>query len=101
MFDAMTTAAVSLKDVHLTLPSRAGNVDILRGVDLTVRPGEALGIVGPSGSGKTTLLMVIAGLERASRGEVTIAGQSLPARARTSLPPSGATISESCSSPST
>ena len=60
MFDAMTTSAVSLKNVHLTLPSRAGNVDILRGVDLEVRPGEALGIVGPSGSGKTTLLMVIA-----------------------------------------
>ena len=77
MFDAMTAAAVSLKDVHLSMPSRAGTVDILRGVDLTVKPGEALGIVGPSGSGKTTLLMVIAGLERASRGEVIVAGQSL------------------------
>ena len=77
MFDTMTTSAVSLKDVHLTLPSRAGNVDILRGVDLTVNAGEALGIVGPSGSGKTTLLMVIAGLEKASRGTVTVAGQSL------------------------
>jgi putative ABC transport system ATP-binding protein len=85
MFDAMTTTAVSLKDVHLTLPSRAGNVDILRGVDLTVRPGEALGIVGPSGSGKTTLLMVIAGLERASRGEVTVAGQSLTAKGEDEL----------------
>ena len=77
MFDAMTTSAVSLKDVHLTLPSRAGNVDSLRGVDLTVMPGEALGIVGPSGSGKTTLLMVIAGLEKASKGDVTVAGKSL------------------------
>ena len=77
MFDSMTTAAVSLRNVHLTLPSRAGNVDILRGVDLEVRPGEALGIVGPSGSGKTTLLMVIAGLEKASRGEVVVAGKSL------------------------
>jgi putative ABC transport system ATP-binding protein len=85
MFDAMTTAAVSLKDVHLTLPSRAGNVDILRGVDLTVRPGEALGIVGPSGSGKTTLLMVIAGLERASRGEVIVAGQSLAGKGEDEL----------------
>ncbi len=77
MFDAMTTAAVSLRNVHLTLPSRAGDVDILRGVDLEVRPGEALGIVGPSGSGKTTLLMVIAGLEKASKGEVTVAGKPL------------------------
>jgi putative ABC transport system ATP-binding protein len=77
MFDAMTPTAISLKDVHLSLPSRAGTVDILRGIDLAVRPGEALGIVGPSGSGKTTLLMVIAGLERASRGEVVVAGQLL------------------------
>ena len=85
MFDTMTATAVSLKDVHLTLPSRAGNVDILRGVDLTVRPGEALGIVGPSGSGKTTLLMVIAGLERASRGEVIVAGQSLAGKGEDEL----------------
>lgn len=85
MFDTMTPAAVSLKDVHLTLPSRAGNVDILRGIDLSVRPGEAVGIVGPSGSGKTTLLMVIAGLERASRGEVTVAGQSLSGKSEDEL----------------
>ena len=77
MFDAMSTTAVSLKNVHLSLPSRAGTVDILRGINLAVRPGEALGIVGPSGSGKTTLLMVIAGLEQASRGEVVVAGQRL------------------------
>ncbi len=85
MFDAMTTSAVSLKDVHLTLPSRAGNVEILRGVSLRVEPGEALGIVGPSGSGKTTLLMVIAGLERASRGEVMVAGQSLAGKSEDEL----------------
>ncbi len=85
MFDKMTHAVVSLQDVHLTLPSRAGNVDILRGVDLTVKAGEALGIVGPSGSGKTTLLMVIAGLEPASRGAVTVAGQSLAGKSEDEL----------------
>ena len=85
MFDAMTTTAVSLKDVYLSLPSRAGTVDILRGVDLSVKAGEALGIVGPSGSGKTTLLMVIAGLERASRGEVVVAGQSLTGKGEDEL----------------
>ncbi len=85
MSEAVTPTAVSLRDVHLTLPSRAGNVDILRGVDLSVRPGEALGIVGPSGSGKTTLLMVIAGLERASRGEVMVAGQSLTGKSEDQL----------------
>jgi putative ABC transport system ATP-binding protein len=74
---AMPAPIISLQDVHLTLSSRAGPVDILRGVDLTVRPGEALGIVGPSGSGKTTLLMVIAGLERISSGAVTVNGTPL------------------------
>ncbi len=73
----MSAAIVSLEDVRLTLPSSAGPVDILRGVDLTVSPGEALGIVGPSGSGKTTLLMVIAGLEKVSSGAITVDGTPL------------------------
>src|SRR5262245_8535547 len=74
---AMPAPLISLEDVHLTLTSRAGPVDILRGIDLTVAEGEALGIVGPSGSGKTTLLMVIAGLERVSSGAITVNGTSL------------------------
>ena len=73
----MTDLAVALNTVRLTLPSRAGDVEILRGVDLAVKQGEALGIVGPSGSGKTTLLMVIAGLERASAGTVVVSGKPL------------------------
>ena len=73
----MTQSAVLLKDVTLTLPSRAGNVEILKGVDLSVRSGEAIGIVGPSGSGKTSLLMLIAGLERATSGTLEVAGTSL------------------------
>jgi putative ABC transport system ATP-binding protein len=73
----MTQSAVLLKDVTLTLPSRAGNVEILKGVDLSVKSGEAVGIVGPSGSGKTSLLMLIAGLERATSGTLEVAGTSL------------------------
>jgi putative ABC transport system ATP-binding protein len=73
----MPAPLISLEDVHLTLASRAGPVDILRGIDLAVAPGEALGIVGPSGSGKTTLLMVIAGLERVSSGTVAVNGTLL------------------------
>jgi putative ABC transport system ATP-binding protein len=65
---------VSLRGVGLTLKSRAGAVEILRGVDLDVAAGESVAIVGPSGSGKTSLLMVIAGLERASTGAVRVAG---------------------------
>ena len=73
----MTQSAVLLKNITLTLPSRAGNVEILRGVDLSVNAGEAIGIVGPSGSGKTSLLMLIAGLERATTGILEVAGTSL------------------------
>jgi putative ABC transport system ATP-binding protein len=65
---------IALADVSLTLTSRAGPVEILRGIDLAVSPGESIAIVGPSGSGKTSLLMVVAGLERASAGEVRVAG---------------------------
>jgi len=68
---------VVLDDVRLTLGSAAGEVNILRGIDLTIRAGEAVGVVGPSGSGKTTMMMVVGGLERPSSGTVTIAGENL------------------------
>ena len=77
MCTPMTQSAVLLKNVTLTLPSRAGDVEILKGVDLSVRSGEAIGIVGPSGSGKTSLLMLIAGLESATSGTLEVAGISL------------------------
>ncbi|MGH6814950.1 MAG: ABC transporter ATP-binding protein [Hyphomicrobiaceae bacterium] len=65
---------VTLSDVHLTLTSRAGPVDILRGIDLEILQGQTVAVVGPSGSGKTSLLMIMAGLERVSRGGVRVAG---------------------------
>lgn len=72
-----SSAAIDLSDVHLSLSGAGGPVHILRGIDLRVEGGETLGLVGPSGSGKTSLLMVIAGLERASRGEVQAAGMNI------------------------
>jgi putative ABC transport system ATP-binding protein len=68
---------IELDKVHLTLTSKAGPVHILRGVSLAIPAGQPAAIVGPSGSGKTSLLMVMAGLERASSGTVTIAGREL------------------------
>jgi putative ABC transport system ATP-binding protein len=67
-------SAIKLEDLHVTLPSRAGPVAILRGIDLKVPAEEAVAIVGPSGSGKSTLLMVVAGLERATEGSVEVMG---------------------------
>jgi putative ABC transport system ATP-binding protein len=71
------SALIRLIDVHLKLESPAGPVNILRGIDLEIGPGERVGIVGPSGSGKSTLLMVIGGLERPTSGQVLVDGQDL------------------------
>lgn len=70
---------VDLHNVELTLPSRAGFVDILRGISWSVEAGRSVAVVGPSGSGKTSLLMILAGLERASRGSVQVVGQDFSA----------------------
>lgn len=77
--------AFSLKDVHLSLSSRAGEVKILRGISVDAAAGEAIGIVGPSGSGKTTLLMVIAGLEAVTSGHISVADISLTGKSETAL----------------
>jgi len=66
--------AIRLEHVHVTLVSRAGPVAILRGLDMGVAAGESIAVVGRSGSGKSTLLMVIAGLERATEGRVSVLG---------------------------
>jgi putative ABC transport system ATP-binding protein len=68
---------VRIRDLHLSVPSAAGPVNILRGVALDIARGEAVGLVGPSGSGKTSLLMVLAGLERASSGSVALDGREI------------------------
>jgi putative ABC transport system ATP-binding protein len=81
MRDGITSGepAIVLSQVQVRLASAAGEVNILRGLDLTVALGEAVGVIGPSGGGKSTMMMVIAGLERANDGVVRTAGIDLTA----------------------
>jgi putative ABC transport system ATP-binding protein len=63
-----------------TYDAAHGPLTVLKEVSFDLSAGETLAIVGPSGSGKTTLLGLCAGLDRASGGEVIIAGESLASR---------------------
>jgi putative ABC transport system ATP-binding protein len=68
---------IRLSNVHLSLDSAAGPVQILRGVDLEVERGASVSVVGPSGSGKSSLLAIIGGIERPTSGGVRVAGVDL------------------------
>ncbi|MEC8202884.1 MAG: ATP-binding cassette domain-containing protein, partial [Pseudomonadota bacterium] len=76
---------VWLQKVELTFKSDVGEINILRGIDLSVEKGESVGVVGPSGSGKTSMIMVIAGLEQVSSGLISVAGREISALAEDSL----------------
>ncbi len=73
----MTTPslAIEARNLKLTLGSDDAPVEILRGIDLDIRDGEVVALLGPSGSGKSSLMAVLSGLERASSGALSVAGQ--------------------------
>ncbi|KQV41390.1 MULTISPECIES: ABC transporter ATP-binding protein [unclassified Rhizobium] len=66
---------VTIRHLSKSFTLNGRPLPVLRGLNLTIRPGESLAIVGASGSGKTTLLRVLAGLEEADAGEVLIDGR--------------------------
>ncbi len=78
-------AALELADVYLTLPAASGPVEILKGVSFRAMPGESVAVVGPSGSGKSSLIAVATGIERATRGEVKLLGESLSGKSEDEL----------------
>lgn len=70
-------SAIDLKNVCLSLSGPNGSTRILDQINLEVNASEKVSLVGPSGSGKTSLLMIMAGLERATSGDVLIAGEAI------------------------
>ncbi|TDC40492.1 ABC transporter ATP-binding protein [Micromonospora sp. KC213] len=76
---------LDLRDVHRTHGSGEAAVHALRGVSLSVVPGELVAVMGPSGSGKSTLLTLAGGLDRPTAGEVLVEGESLGALDRQEL----------------
>jgi len=69
--------SIILRDVDKEYRRDEFRIPVLVGLDLSIREGEFLALMGPSGSGKTTLLNLIAGLDRATRGEVIVHDQNL------------------------
>jgi putative ABC transport system ATP-binding protein len=72
--------AVRLRGVRRTFAAELAPVRALRGVDLTVTPGEFVAVMGPSGCGKSTLLNVVAGLDSVDEGTVEVAGERVDGR---------------------
>jgi lipoprotein-releasing system ATP-binding protein len=65
---------LSLRGVDRTYKIGDGELQVLKAVDLDVRPGEIVGLIGPSGSGKSSLLHAAGLLERPTAGRVTVDG---------------------------
>jgi putative ABC transport system ATP-binding protein len=71
------TSSISLRGVFKEYRRDEFVIPVLSELDLSVAEGEFLALMGPSGSGKTTLLNLVAGLDRATKGEVIVHGQDL------------------------
>lgn len=85
MGNDLDNAIVIAEDIHKSYQRGPQKVPVLSGIDLRVGNGEFLALMGPSGSGKTTLLNLIAGLDQADSGKLTVAGTPISGLGETDL----------------
>ena len=71
----MSEPVLSIRGLRRTYVTAAGELPVLKGVDLDVQPGEIVGLIGPSGSGKSSLLHAAGLLEHADDGRISIQGR--------------------------
>src|ERR1700728_4581827 len=77
--------ALVVRGVRKTFEAENAPVRALRGVNLTLEPGEFVALMGPSGCGKSTLLNLVAGLETPDEGEIAVAGELVTGRTEDEL----------------
>ncbi|MFW5926937.1 MAG: lipoprotein-releasing ABC transporter ATP-binding protein LolD [Wenzhouxiangella sp.] len=73
----MSDVVVECVDLHKSFVQGRTRLDVLRGIDLRIAPGERVAILGASGVGKSTLLHILGGLDRPSSGRVLVAGEDM------------------------
>lgn len=69
----MTEPIVTYKDIHKSF----GDVNVLKGIDLDIKPSEKVAVIGPSGSGKTTIIRMLMTLEEPTSGDIIVDGKNL------------------------